>query len=182
MNNAKIFLCKMSDYLQTPLCQKSKVQSDYSQKVLHYICKNHLGKSAQQLNLQKTVQGKWVADGAFFSISHSGCLLAVAIANTAIGVDLQKLAKVDMPAIVGRFFCLAEQQAWKQSADKQKEFFFTWCKKEALWKSLDAQPLTVAQVDTSGKHFLQRQLQFENQCYFLVCTQEAVIEMLPPVF
>ncbi|MBO4432607.1 MAG: 4'-phosphopantetheinyl transferase superfamily protein, partial [Clostridia bacterium] len=41
------------------------------------------------LNFSKTKNGKWLTDGVFFSLSHSGNLVAVAVSNMPVGIDIE---------------------------------------------------------------------------------------------
>ncbi len=167
---AQVFICKIPNYNNTPLAEKHAVQTRWATALLHKVCVARYGKDANTLGLRKLQNGKWIADGAYFSVSHSGGYIAVATAHCPVGIDLQKCANADMHNIARRFFTQREQLLWDNSVDG---FFFTWCKKEALWKSLDVQPQTTALVETSDTQFCLQKFVWDSETYYLAVTGNA---------
>ncbi len=125
-----------------------------------------------QLQLQHLASGKCVCENGYVSISHSGNYVAVALADVPVGIDLQRKVKVNFQAIAKKFFTAGEQQALRL-ANCEKTFFEIWCKKEALWKSLEIQPPTIATVDTTGTVFTQKTLTLSGETFFLAVTGNA---------
>ncbi|MGN1066177.1 MAG: 4'-phosphopantetheinyl transferase family protein [Candidatus Fimimonas sp.] len=175
---AQVYICKMTDYHRTPLCQKHAMQSLWANALLRKICLDCLGKSAEEVRLHQNSNGKWEGCGAYFSVTHSGSYVAVATSSTPIGIDLQKCTNADMRNVARRFFTQREFSAWEQSPNQTDEFFFVWCKKEALWKSLDVQPPTTSVVETSDAPFLLQKLVLDGETYYLAVTQNAEITFL----
>lgn len=91
--------------------------------------------------------------GKFLSLSHSGKYVAAAAADIPVGVDVQIRADVHTEKIARRFFSEGEMREWEGAQNRQEAFFFIWCKKEALYKSMSPQPHTVRGADTAGKKF-----------------------------
>ncbi|MBQ6401671.1 MAG: 4'-phosphopantetheinyl transferase superfamily protein [Firmicutes bacterium] len=72
-------------------------------------------------------------DGSFqFSVSHSDNLFACAVDDSPVGLDIQKVRKLDTGAIARRFFT-AEEADWI-SREGPPAFFRLWTRKEALSK------------------------------------------------
>lgn len=72
-------------------------------------------------------------DGLFqFSVSHSDNLFACAVDEQPVGVDIQKMRKMDAQAIARRFFT-PEEADWVDREGLQA-FFRVWTRKEALSK------------------------------------------------
>lgn len=66
-----------------------------------------------------------------FNISHTHNMIAVAISHNSVGVDVEKIRKIDM-GISKRFFTKREQNYIEKSQDDLYERFFEiWTKKEA---------------------------------------------------
>jgi 4'-phosphopantetheinyl transferase len=61
-----------------------------------------------------------------FSLSHSGEFTAVAVSETPVGLDIEKLRPIDAAAVSRRFF-------GKEIADRAA-FFSEWTKREAAIK------------------------------------------------
>lgn len=114
-------------------------------------------------------------DNVFVSVAHSGNLIAVAVANHEIGVDVQIQTDINNVAIVEKFFTERERHAVANAENFNDTFFTVWCKKEALWKSLKNQPKTIRTVETCDKPFTEKIFTFNNEKYFLAVTGDAEI-------
>ncbi len=128
----------------------------------------------EQLVLQHLASGKCVCENGYVSISHSGNYVAVALADRPVGIDLQRKVKVNFQAVAKKFFTQGEKQAMCL-ANCEKTFFEIWCKKEALWKSLEIQPPTITTVDTTNATFTQLALNLDGETFFLAVTGDANI-------
>ena len=73
---------------------------------------------------------KYITD-LFFSISHSGDITVVAIGDTPLGVDVEKIKKADL-RVIKRF--LKEEADYITEKDSNHRFFEIWTKKEAYLK------------------------------------------------
>lgn len=169
-----VFIGRIPDYEKTALSDKNDAQSQYALRLLRYAYKEKFGVDAATQNLRKTEKGKWVCDFGCVSISHSGKFVAVALHLNAVGVDLQaKTAATEhtMRGIAKKLFCENELNDFENSADKTDAFFFTWCKKEALWKKLGEQPLTIKDADTTDESFCKKKLVLEKDVYYLAVTE-----------
>ncbi|HKO54622.1 MAG TPA: 4'-phosphopantetheinyl transferase superfamily protein [Thermoanaerobaculia bacterium] len=69
-----------------------------------------------------------------FNISHSGELVAVAIAMEPVGIDVEEIRPTrELLAIARRFFSAEEARRVEQDAD---QFFRVWTAKEAIVKAI----------------------------------------------
>ncbi len=73
--------------------------------------------------------------GYFFSVSHSGDLVAFAGANSPVGVDIQIVQRADY-RLAERFFTKEEYDAICAAPSSEREFFRIWTLKEAYVKLL----------------------------------------------
>lgn len=91
-----------------------------------------------------------------FSLSHSGRLVAVALCDEEIGLDIQEKAEYN-PKLAARFFTDDEQAYIEQSADKGAAFTEIWSKKESYIKAIGtglSTPLNSFSVmDKSGFYY-----------------------------
>lgn len=83
-----------------------------------------------------------------------------------------------MHSIAYKLFTSGEKIALDSAENFTDCFFFTWCKKEALWKSLNIQPPTIAAVDTTLRQFTQQKLTLAGQTFYLAVTNCATVEIL----
>ena len=73
----------------------------------------------------------------YFNISHSGDMLAIAISNAEVGVDIELVKpRHHMDAIVGRCFIKKEKEEYDNSKDKLSYFYKHWTKMEAYTKMI----------------------------------------------
>ncbi|MGH9210110.1 MAG: 4'-phosphopantetheinyl transferase family protein [Acidimicrobiales bacterium] len=80
--------------------------------------------------------------GHDFNLSHSGTLVAVAVARRRrVGVDVQEVTPVDAPGMARRFFTPAEAACVAATArveTRQRLFHELWTRKEAVLKATGA--------------------------------------------
>lgn len=169
-----VYIGRVPNYEKAALSNKNDVQSHHALQLLKYAYKEKFGKVADTQNLRKTEKGKWMCDFGGVSVSHSGKFVAVALSENAVGIDIQaKTAATEhtMRNIAKKLFCESELNDFEHSSDKTDAFFFTWCKKEALWKKLYEQPLTIRDADTTDESFYKKKLTLDNDVYYLAVTE-----------
>ena len=74
----------------------------------------------------------------FFNISHTSNLILIGIANSPIGVDVEKIDRnADKDGIIKHFFSEKEQQSFFSQPENKKELAFVkgWTRKEAILKA-----------------------------------------------
>lgn len=76
------------------------------------------------------------ANGAFFNLSHSGDWVALALGDTEVGCDIEKLKQTDALKLGKVVFTEAELQSIRGNPDRLGQFFLLWTKKEALLKCM----------------------------------------------
>lgn len=70
------------------------------------------------------------------SLSHTAGAVAVAVADTPVGVDIEAIARTDDAVrLAARYFAPAEARLIGHVADAQFEFAWRWTAKEALLKA-----------------------------------------------
>lgn len=75
-------------------------------------------------------------DGQRLSLSHSGDAIAVAVADTPVGIDIEQIARgEDAIRLAARYFAADEASAISASPDAAFEFAWRWTAKEALLKA-----------------------------------------------
>ena len=87
--------------------------------------------------IKKGVHGKPYFEGCdiYFNISHSDVLQAIAIGDSEVGVDIEKIRNVNLQ-VASRF--LKEECDYIMAANSTECFFEIWTKKEAYLKYLGA--------------------------------------------
>jgi hypothetical protein len=81
----------------------------------------------------------WDGIPLFFSLSHSGDLVGLAVSEQELGLDVQRVTGTDWKKLAERFYSVEEQEElWglcEQSEELgRKGFFRLWCQKESYGK------------------------------------------------
>lgn len=144
------------------------------------------GEQAKALigSLKKGEHGKPYIDGfCCFSISHTGSIWAVLIAEQECGFDIQLGRKCDIKAIAERWFAPEDAEkammaAAERPADASVTFFKIWTRREALTKALgktvydpDLPAVSGDTVRINGEQFILRDIRIPEmpEVYAAVC-------------
>lgn len=132
----------MTDNLR--FAEENKVEQDNCQILKNWIA-THLSEARNdgKLNLiiETTPSGKpYLKDypSLFFNLSHTDNLILIAIADSLVGVDVEKNERnADKEAIIKHFFSEREQQSFFSQPEKlrQQAFVKGWTRKEAILKA-----------------------------------------------
>src|SRR5215471_7648239 len=102
---------------------------------LRHLLSRHLGVEPQAFRFELRKNGKpfLPQSDLHFNVSHSGEVVAIALAPHEIGVDVEAKRHIpDMAAIAARFFSTDEAQRLCTATDAIDEFFRIWTMKEAV--------------------------------------------------
>ena len=168
---AYVYLCR-APKTELRFGKKIAMQHEFALQVLKRAYRDIFDCNLDELHLRTLPCGKPVCDKGHFSVSHSGNYVCVAVSNTPIGVDLQKYSGEKVLDVAKKFFTEEEKRHLAASDNKIDSFYLTWCKKEALWKSLDKQPPTIATVETVDAPFATSVLTLDGEKYYLATTCE----------
>lgn len=92
-----------------------------------------------EIQFGTTLRGKPYVIGyehIYFSISHSGVVCACAVADTPIGIDIQKMDVRNFQGIVRRFFTEEEQEVFFREGGDRTAFYRMWTRRESIGKYL----------------------------------------------
>lgn len=89
--------------------------------------------------IERAESGKpFIAGGPHISVSHTGKLFALLVADCNVGLDIQMRKNLDAGKIAGRFFSPEEAELVKAAVTSEGEnpdvFFSLWTRKEAYAK------------------------------------------------
>ncbi len=103
--------------------------------LLRHAIAEHTGREAASLRIEVSATGKpECLDGPQISVSHSGATLVCALADVAVGVDVETAPPRDIQGIAERYFTPAEVH-WVAAHPAQR-FCMLWVLKEAYLKAL----------------------------------------------
>jgi 4'-phosphopantetheinyl transferase len=107
--------------------------------VLRHLLSRHFGVKPQALRFELRENGKPFLPQSeiHFNVSHSGEIVAIALAANEVGVDIEAKRRIpEIAAIAGRFFSKDEAERVRAATDATAEFFRIWTMKEAVVKAV----------------------------------------------
>ena len=151
---------------------KVRAEKFWVWKVLLRAIKNIFCVDPEIVNFTKTSSGKWQADGFYFSLTHSGNKVAVAISSCEVGVDLEQKSLFFKKITAEKVDRFAE----KIAADSEElpktpeDLIIMWTKKESAYKFVGKGGFSPKKIDTERFVFKV----FDTEEYVLtVCGENA---------
>lgn len=129
--NEDFYITQLPFFLQNKINRmtdsKTRKMAIFNKVVLQQILNTNLE------HLKYTDYGRpYLKDHPYFNISHSEQWVVCAVAkDIQLGIDVEKLRKINFLALSKRYFHYNEQQLIKNSTD----FFHLWTRKEAVLKA-----------------------------------------------
>ncbi|MFM1872310.1 MAG: hypothetical protein RL398_1732 [Planctomycetota bacterium] len=108
---------------------------------LRRILACYLGVDPRAIEFTQGARGKpyLASAGPYFNLSHSGKLALIAVSRSEVGVDLEKVRRLDsLTEIARRHFAAPEFATLEslQGAERELAFYRCWTRKEAYIKAL----------------------------------------------
>ena len=186
-----LYILDMNRFEQSKYCTElSKHKKHHAAG--QYLLRRALGEEAyEQAEFAKNEHGKPYIVGTpiHYNISHSGQYVVLVTANSEVGVDVQEKKSLRMDAIARRFFEKEEWQAYGEAngeEEREKLFFYIWCRKEAYGKylgtGLNTEVLqTNVLVDIENVQFIEYEA-VEGYQISICCGKDENIEEVISVF
>ena len=156
-------------------CKSDKVQAQkyYVWKLLEYALENSFQCKITDLKFIKNERGKWTSPFCFFSLSHSENALAVALSNSEVGVDIEKLTphKNDF---LQKILTEEERKEFSAvSAEAQTEYLLgKWTGKESIFKTLDKPRFRPEKMDAAAHSVESKRIEIDGEEYMLSVAAE----------
>jgi 4'-phosphopantetheinyl transferase len=107
--------------------------------VLRHLLSRHFAVEPQAFRFELRENGKpfLPQSDIHFNVSHSGEIVAIALAGNEVGVDIEAKHRIpQIAAIAARFFSKEEAERVRAATDATAEFFRIWTMKEAVVKAV----------------------------------------------
>lgn len=119
----------------------SKAQNtrESSEKFARFLLGKHLGTDGDKLKISRNQYGKpYLVEysNIHFNISHTKGAIACAVSDCPVGVDIERIRKIDSRVV--RYFFSQQEKDYVLADTENTDFRFTevWTKKEAYLKFL----------------------------------------------
>ena len=118
--------------------EKLKREKYYVWRLLEYALAESFGKDITELEFTKHESGRWSTPFCEFSLSHTDGVVAVAVSNESVGVDVEIVKTRHNDKTAKRVMSAEEYNKYQKLSESERaEFFFcVWTGKEAVFKSL----------------------------------------------
>jgi phosphopantetheine--protein transferase-like protein len=136
-------------------------------KLLEYAIKSALNKDITQFSFTKNASGKWECKDFEFSLSHSKGVVAVAISNKKVGVDIEQYREM-AEGIENKILTDEEKREFVAIADSARNDYLLkkWTQKESIFKCHQgaSQPL---RINTLRFEVVSKTLHVQEAAYCL---------------
>jgi 4'-phosphopantetheinyl transferase len=117
---------------------RDRRRSIVGRAVLRHLLSRHSGVDPKEFRFELRENGKpfLPQSDIQFNVSHSGDVIAIALAANEVGVDIEAKHPIpEIAAIAARFFSKDEAERVSAATDATDEFFRIWTMKEAIVKA-----------------------------------------------
>ncbi|MBQ7879668.1 MAG: lecithin retinol acyltransferase family protein [Clostridia bacterium] len=112
--------------------------------------------------------GKWTCKGAYFSLSHSGDFVCVAVSDQPVGVDFEKIDEKRFQELPENKICTEKElAALPTSGERAREINKLWTVKEAAFKLENGKAFLPHTIETDGVLKSAKALHVDGEEYFL---------------
>lgn len=169
---------RFNDYKPELKDTAKKINSFLAYEFLKHIACELLNTDKDKITIKFTENGKPYIENSqnfYFSISHSENIIAVAIADNELGVDIEKIRAINT-SLSGRFFTKNEIDYIEKNTAKNKDAFFElWTKKEAYIKQKGLNLSHLSKIDVTSDNIKSNFFSCKTDNYFLSAFSETDI-------
>ena len=134
---ADVYPSERADEIANTSNEKARAEKYFAWRLLEHAISDCFGVKIDEIVFSKKENGRWCADGFDFSLSHSDGVCAVAISDSSVGVDIQRISAPRSNSFAKRILSEAEfEELYDLTEDSREEYLILkWCEKEAIFKS-----------------------------------------------
>lgn len=143
-------------------------------QLLDHALKKRVGMGVDMFNFTVDANGKWHCDqDVHFSLSHSGFVVAVAVCDRPVGIDVDEVGRFSKftndDKFVKRVLTEDEQKEFQNvSPERRAEFLAQrWVRKESIFKRDGGEKFTPNQISTVDVREGGSPLEFDGEKYVL---------------
>ena len=132
-----------------------------------------LNYNLQEIKFFKSENGRWSSNAVDFSLSHSENIVAVAISNMPVGVDVEKFKELNLK-LANKILTESEMQEFLNLEKNEQNVYLIkkWTQKESIFKKSKQTVCRYKQLTENSENLTTTKLELENETYFIsVCHQ-----------
>ena len=182
-----VYPMERDDEIKAVSNERVKREKYCAWKLLKYAMERSLGIKMENICFSKDENGKWSSPACYFSISHSGSLVAVAVSRAPVGIDIEAMDAPMRAESTDRLLTCSEREDYLTCsvAERQTYLVEKWAAKEAIFKKDGQKNFVPAEITIKENELYKKELLHGGKGYFcFVATQtpEKVrcFEEIPP--
>ena len=154
-----------------------KAEKYYVWKLLQYALHKTFGFNAQDMHFDCN-NGKWTTPSCHFSLSHSNGVVACAVSNAQVGVDIELVSSTRRD-VVARVLTWEEKDSVTNLSGKQLDvaLLTIWSQKESIFKSVGGNNFVPSKVQTVGANVASKIIDVGNN-QFVLSTSTPLVEQI----
>ena len=175
---------EMSDVLYPPERQseidrlsneKVKREKYFVWKLLEHAISETVGEPIENFAFERLPNRKWVSDRLCFSLSHTDGVVAVALSDKSVGVDVESVRAHRE----GLERSILTEKELKELSLTETDFFWDyiikrWTQKESIFKAQEQKCFEPTKIEASEHCVKTETLELENERFMLsVCAHDA---------
>ena len=132
----KVYPPERQEYIQSTSNEVLRNQRYFVWKLLEYALKNSFGFDFKEMKFNLNKQGRWECDKCYFSLSHSNNVVAVAVSEGPVGVDIEFMERSFSDKLYKKIMTEKEISEYiNMEKSEQKNYLIKkWTAKESLFK------------------------------------------------
>lgn len=167
----KILPAVRAEEIESCTNQKVRQQKYFVWKLLERALALSFGLDMGRLNVKKTQTGKWECDGCCFSLSHSGDVVAVAVSDKPVGIDVERYDPSRFTAGIAERIA-TEREREELNGLPASAVIELWTQKEAIFKMLGGAGFLPKSIETSEYSTSTRKITIGNGKYYVTVASQ----------
>ena len=157
-------------------CSSERVKREkyYVWRLLEYAISRELGEDMKNIRFEKNERGRWFSDKLFFSLSHTDRIVAVAVSDRPVGVDIEAVRR-HREGLERHILTESEMTELRELDDgKAWEYIIKrWTQKESIFKLGDRPAFEPTKIETANFPVVTRCVEYQFGKYMLsVCSED----------
>ena len=149
--------------------ERVKRERYFAWRLLEHALWHSKGKTTSEMELTLSPSGKWESPYIYLSITHSGDLVAVALSNAPVGIDLEPIGSPRPERFAERVLGKEEMAEYRstEESDRLALIYRKWTEKESLFKKEGGTAFIPKAIDTTQGGVISYELEMNGDIYFL---------------
>ena len=143
-------------------------------KLLEYALSDSRGIDISSIDFKLSEGGKWLADGIYFSLSHTSALVAAAVSDYSVGVDIEEVRRTASARLPERTLTERELREYGTLLECERDEYLIakWSGKEALFKKEDLSSFVPKSYSPTDKNTVSRKIELDGRTYILTAAAD----------